>query len=306
MMVKLIRLTGLALLFGVAATGCNDDPAVSVDTAPDSAQVVAVNSPLMYFAQRLAGEALEAKLLAPADIDPASWYPGVEDVLALQQAGLIFLNGAGYESWLDKVSISAGKLVNTSERFRDRWIQVEDQVTHSHGPQGEHAHGDFAFTTWMDMSMAREQAEAVAEALTTFRPSLAEEIEDNLVSLLADLAALDAGYREAAAALADRKRVYSHPVYQYFERRYDLHGTSLHWEPDAMPEQAEWDALAALANGDRILLVWEGEPAAEIEVQLRDLGIEWVVVEPGANRKDRDWLQVQRDNLDRLGGLAAQ
>jgi zinc transport system substrate-binding protein len=305
-MLRLIRITGLALLFGLAATGCNDDPAVSVDTAPDSAQVVAVNSPLLYFAQRLAGEALEAKLLAPADIDPATWNPGVEDVLALQQAGLIFLNGAGYESWLDKVSISAGKLVNTSERVKDRWIRVENQVTHSHGPQGEHAHGDFAFTTWMDMSIARAQAEAVAEALATFRPPLAGRIEKNLESLRADLAALDAGYREVAAALANRKRIYSHPVYQYFERRYDLHGTSLHWEPDTMPEQSEWKALAALADGERTLFVWEGEPAAEIAAHMSDLGIEWVVVEPGANRKDRDWLQVQQDNLESLGGLAAQ
>jgi zinc transport system substrate-binding protein len=305
-MLRLIRITGLALLFGLAATGCNDDPAVSADTAPDSAQVVAVNSPLLYFAQRLAGEALEAKLLAPADIDPATWNPGVEDVLALQQAGLIFLNGAGYESWLDKVSISAGKLVNTSERVKDRWIRVENQVTHSHGPQGEHAHGDFAFTTWMDMSIARAQAEAVAEALATFRPPLAGRIEKNLESLRADLAALDAGYREVAAALANRKRIYSHPVYQYFERRYDLHGTSLHWEPDTMPEQSEWKALAALADGERTLFVWEGEPAAEIAAHMSDLGIEWVVVEPGANRKDRDWLQVQQDNLESLGGLAAQ
>jgi hypothetical protein len=64
--------------------------------------------------------------------------------------------------------------------------------------------------------------------------------------------------------------------------------------------------LAALADGERTLFVWEGEPAAEITARMSDLGIEWVVVEPGANRKDRDWLQVQQDNLESLGGLAAQ
>ena len=102
----------------------------------------------------------------------------------LQAADLVLLNGAGYEGWLDKVSISAGKLVDTSAAFRDRWIRVEDQVTHTHGPQGEHAHGDFAFTTWMDLSLARLQAEAVATALADLSPSHGNQIQAELVLLL--------------------------------------------------------------------------------------------------------------------------
>ncbi len=305
-MEKLNRLIGLTFIAAVFAAGCSDEPAAPVEETSEVARVIAMNHPLLYFARRLSGGAMEAKLLAPLGTDPALWAPEVADVLMLQAADLVLLNGAGYEGWLDKVSISAGKLVDTSAGFRDRWIRVEDQVTHSHGPQGEHAHGDFAFTTWMDMSLARAQAEAVARALADLSPSLAGKIDSELTSLLADLDALDAGYREAAASLGDRKPVYSHPVYQYFERRYDLYGSSLHWEPDVMPSEAEWDGLVALAGSDSILFVWEGEPVAEITTRMSALGIDSVVVEPGANRDARDWLRVQQENLDRLAGLAGE
>ena len=73
-----------------------------------------------------------------------------------------------------------------------------------------------------------------------------------------------------------------------------------------MPAEAEWDALATLAGSDSILFIWEGEPVAEIEARMGALGIDSVVVEPGANRDARDWLQVQQENLNRLAGLAGK
>ena len=89
---------------------------------------------------------------------------------SLLGASLVLLNGAGYSGWLDKVSLKSDSLVPTSEALRDNWIALEDQVTHSHGPGGEHAHAGYAFTTWMDMSLARVQAESVAAALVSRWP----------------------------------------------------------------------------------------------------------------------------------------
>ena len=119
-MEKLDRLIGLTFIAAVFAAGCSDEPAAPVEETSEVAQVIAMNHPLLYFARRLSGGAMEVKLLAPLGTDPAQWTPEVADVLTLQAADLILLNGAGYEGWLDKVSISAGKLVDTSAAFRDR------------------------------------------------------------------------------------------------------------------------------------------------------------------------------------------
>jgi hypothetical protein len=79
--------------------------------------VYVVNYPLKYFAKRIGGEHIEVVFPAPADVDPAYWNPDVDTISAYQQADLIFLNGAGYAKWVDKVSLPRSKLVNTSKKL---------------------------------------------------------------------------------------------------------------------------------------------------------------------------------------------
>ncbi len=95
---------------------------------------------------------------APADVDPAYWNPDVGTISAYQQSDLIFLNGAGYAKWVDKVSLPGSKLVNTSKKFKDQYISTEDAVTHSHGPKSGHANENVAFTTWIDFELASRHA----------------------------------------------------------------------------------------------------------------------------------------------------
>jgi zinc transport system substrate-binding protein len=298
-----MRTINISLLLGIALlmqlTGCGREQAQQQAIAETAPYIVAVNNPLLYFARRLIGDDIELRLLAPADIDPATWQPAVAEVLQLQGAQLVLLNGAGYSSWLDKIAISADKLVVTGEVVKDKWIELNDTLTHSHGPAGEHAHGGYAFTTWMDMSLARAQAEAVAAALQQRWPGRSEAIAANLTTLSADIDSLDEGYRQQAQRLADRQLIYSHPVYQYFQRRYRLPGFSLHWEPGVMPTEQQWEALQQQLT-DPALFIWEGEPAALIRDRMASLGLEFVVLDPAANISDTDWLAVQRENIARL------
>ncbi|MEH6583932.1 MAG: metal ABC transporter substrate-binding protein [Halioglobus sp.] len=291
-------LSFIMLLLTVIA--CGDQQAPTAQQQAERSQfIVAANTPLQYFAQRLLDGEIEVRMLAPEKTDPAQWLPSVGDVLQLQQAQLILLNGAGYSNWLSKVSISDSILVNTSSTVRERWIELEGQVSHSHGPTGEHAHGSYAYTTWMDMSLAQIQAKAIASALQERWPEKIEGIDRNLAALLADLNELDQGFMTAATRLRGRQLVYSHPVYQYFERRYRLPGVSLHWEPDHMPSEEHWTELQGLNSGD-ILFIWEAKPAAEIADRMRKLDIEFVVFAPAANQREKDWMSVQKENHARL------
>ncbi len=296
------RLTILLALLIVWLTACSEKSVPIAPPATGKPYVVAVNSPLQYFARRLAGEGVEVRLPAPAGSDPAQWEPAVEDVLELQGAELVLLNGAGYSRWLDKITLGSDKLVVTSEPARTQWIQLEGQVTHSHGPEGEHAHGGYAFTTWMDMSLARVQAEAVAAALVERWPEKQEQVSGNLAALVADIDALDEGYREQAARLAGRQIIYSHPVYQYFERRYGLPGEALHWEPDVMPSEQQWQELEQLSR-EGGLFVWEAEPIVAITERMVAMGLISVVVDPASNCEDGKWLEVQQENLNQLSSV---
>jgi zinc transport system substrate-binding protein len=282
-----------------ALTGCDQGQQSEHQETVRVSYIVAVNNPLYYFANRLIGGEVEVRLPVPADVDPAQWQPSLDDLQQLQGAVLVLLNGAGYSPWLDKVSLATSRLIVSSEAAREQWIRLEGQVTHSHGPEGGHAHGGYAFTTWMDMSLAQEQAEAVAIALSARWPERATAVASRLEGLFDDLEALDRGYQETAKVLAGRQLIYSHPVYQYFERRYQLPGHSLHWEPGAMPLEDQWQELENLRTDDA-LFIWEAEPTRTIADRMIALGLPFVVINPAANRSKKDWLAMQRENQSRL------
>jgi len=155
----------------------------------DKPTVAVVNYPLKYFAERIGGDGVKVVFPIPPDVDPAFWLPEPNGVLAFQAADLILLNGATYSKWLNKVSLPRRKLVNTSQSFKEQYIEVKDLTTHRHGPQGAHAHAGMAFTTWIDFQQAIQQAEAVHAALERLVPEQKKQFEANFSRLKDDLLA---------------------------------------------------------------------------------------------------------------------
>jgi zinc transport system substrate-binding protein len=264
--------------------------------------VYVVNYPLEYFAKRIGRDRVTVTFPAPAGEDPAFWSPDAEAVLAYQGADLILLSGAGYAKWVEVATLPRSKLVNTSAAFEDRLIRVESDLTHSHGPEGEHSHGETAFTVWLDLGLAVEQARAITEALAAARPEHAAVFEEGFSSLERDLLAVDAELAELAAEGRDRAVLGSHPVYQYLARRHELDLASVHFEPDEFPDEAAWSGLEALLNEHHAgWMLWEGEPLAEIASRLQDAGVESAVFDPCGNRpSEGDFLTVMRSNVDNL------
>jgi zinc transport system substrate-binding protein len=264
--------------------------------------VYVVNYPLEYFAKRIGRDRVTVTFPAPAGEDPAFWSPDAEAVLAYQGADLILLSGAGYAKWVEVATLPRSKLVNTSAAFEDRLIRVESDLTHSHGPEGEHSHGETAFTVWLDLGRAVEQARAITEALAAARPEHAAVFEEGFSSLERDLLAVDAELAELAAEGRDRAVLGSHPVYQYLARRHELDLASVHFEPDEFPDEAAWSGLEALLNEHHAgWMLWEGEPLAEIASRLQDAGVESAVFDPCGNRpSEGDFLTVMRSNVDNL------
>jgi zinc transport system substrate-binding protein len=295
----------IAVFLGLLLFGCSEQQN-SVDEHPSpEPYIVAVNGPLQYFALRLLSKEVDVRMLVPTGIDPGEWKPNLEAVLQLQRAELILLNGAGYSPWLSLVSVSESQLVKTNEIPAEQWIALEDQVSHSHGPGGEHAHPGYAYTTWMDMSLARIQVEAVAAALLKQWPKRQGTISAKLTELLADIDSLDAGYQEQSDRLAGFTIIYSHPVYQYFERRYGMSGRSLHWEPNVMPTAEQWQYLESIVD-ETTLFIWEAEPSQKISIRLSEMNVASAIVNPGANPVGRDWLTIQQENLANLKQVASK
>ena len=300
-MKKLIALA--ALLITVA--GCSDGKNEATGPASDGTERPVVYTtiyPLKYFVQRIAAPVVDVRFLVPGDEDPAYWSPNPEDVLAMQQADLIVLNGASYETWLKNVSLPPSRMVVTADGLRDRLIPLEEESTHSHGLEGEHEHSGTAFTTWLDPTLAAEQARAIKVALAARWPRHSGQFEAQLAGLTEQLTALDAETQEAVAGNPDLPVLFSHPVYQYLAHRYRLNARSVHWEPDRMPDEAAWQELLAI-HGDfpASWMIWEDTPLRQIRERLASIGIRSAVFDPCANTPPSgDFLSVMEKNLEAL------
>ncbi|MGD8866541.1 MAG: metal ABC transporter substrate-binding protein [Gemmatimonadales bacterium] len=264
--------------------------------------VYVVNYPLAYFAERIGGDLIRVEFPVPGDVDAAYWTPGAEDVVGYQSADLILLNGAGYAGWVGMASLPASKMVNTSQSFADRYIHIEGGMTHSHGLEGEHTHGETAFTTWLDPRLAVLQAEAIRRSLTGASPEAETAFTENFEFLKRDLLSIDDGVENALAGVQAEPLLSSHPVYQYFARRYGLNLESVHFEPDEFPDDRAWSELRALLREHPARwMLWEGRPIPEITARLEELGVNSVVFDPCANVPEAgDYLSVMRANVRNL------
>jgi zinc transport system substrate-binding protein len=292
----------LALILAAAALAAALAPA---GAHADKPVVFTTNYPLYYFASRIAGDAAEVILPVPEDIDPAYWSPGPEDIAAMQKADLIMLNGAGYEKWIDKAALSEYRIVNTSESFRDRYIKVRGQTTHSHGPGGEHSHSGVAFTTWLDHQLALKQAEAIYAALLKKMPEQEKALTKNFDDLKKDLVWIDEAFESVVGAGKQGQPVIaSHPVYQYLTRRYNLNFGNVHWEPGDYPTEDQWkdlDSRMESYNYTAKWMIWEAQPLEKTAKKLEERGITSVVFSPAANRPaEGDYIDVMKANYATL------
>lgn len=290
-------------------TACGDAPTqqaplVTVTSSPVESEetvqltVYVTNYPLQYFAERIAQNTVTVKSLIPPDIDPAFWQPTAQDIAQMQTGDLIFINGATYEKWLNTVSLPEAKLINTSVSFQDHYLPDEEKTVHRHGPEGEHEHTGTAFTTWLDFQQAIAQADAIREALSQRRPDLAPQFQTNFDVLKQELTAIDQQLIEIMANQSQIPFIASHPVYQYFANAYGLNLKSLHWEPDEVPTEIQWQELQQLLQSHPAKwMIWEDQPNPETVAKLKTVNINILVFRPLGNRSgSEDFMSSMNKN----------
>ena len=300
----------LSLMLAIALVACGsggpEDIQADAEEATNNLVIYTVNYPLAFFAERIGNDLVKVHFPAPGDEDPAFWSPDADTIAAYQAADLILLNGAGYAKWVARAALPSSRVVNTSEAISDRLLPLEGTVTHSHGPEGDHEHGGYAFTTWLDPALAIQQAQAIEAAISLLRPEHEAEIHQRMELLKEGLFDIEGRCAAAAETLGDEPLLFSHPVYQYLINRYGLNAVEVHWEPDEAPDGNAWGQLEELLETHPAKwMLWEGEPLEETVAGLAEIGVESVVFNPCGNRPEQgDYLTVMAANAVALEDLA--
>ena len=264
--------------------------------------VCTVNYPLYYFAERMGGDLIQLEFPAPANVDPAYWVPDDEALSTYQNADLILANGAGYAKWMHNVSLPSSRIFNTSSMVADSYIEVAQGASHSHGPEGDHVHMGFAFTTWLDFEIALSQAGAVKVALVNTLPGKRDVFEENYRLLESELLDLHKTLSALARETEGQYFMGSHPVYQYLSKAYGLNIHSVHFEPGELPSEDQWlEFDQVLADHSSRIMLWEDEPLPEIKEILAEKGIQTLVFNPCGNRPaEGDFMEQMKKNVHRL------
>jgi len=127
-------------------------------------------------------------------------------------------------------------------------------------------------------------------------------LRNNLSALQSRLSDLDRELADTFAALGNQPILFSHPVYQYLQRRYGLNGVSLHWEPDTEPGTRAWIELQKiLLEHPAVIMLWEAEPLSSTAARLSELGVQSIVFQTASNHPGQgDYFDVLTGNAKRL------
>jgi zinc/manganese transport system substrate-binding protein len=194
---------------------------------------VASFSILGDFVKNVGGDRVEVAMLVGSDADAHVYSPAPADARKVADAKVVFVNGLGYEGWMNRLVKAAG--ANAPVEIATRGIkerQSESGRGHGHGGADPHA--------WQSVANAKVYVANIRDALAAVDPQGKTVYEANAAAYLAQLDDLDREVRAVVAAIpAERRKIIStHDAFGYFQQAYGLdfiapQGVSTEAEPSA-------------------------------------------------------------------------
>ena len=141
------------------------------------------------------------------------------DMVTLEGADALVINGGGMEQFMDKVIAQRPELpvINASDGIE--MLCGEDD--HDHDGH-DHDHGVFNAHVWLDPALAMRQVQNIADGLAAVDSENAEAYQRNAAAYKARLQALHAELSAQLAPLAGSAIVTFHEAFTYFADAYGL------------------------------------------------------------------------------------
>ena len=198
----------LASIFGLPA---------SADAA-DKIKAVASFSILGDMVKQVGGDRIELATLVGPDGDAHVFEPTPSDAKTLAGAQILFMNGLGFEGWMERLEKSSGfkgKVVVASEGVKPRTMTEEEdgkaeEITDPHA--------------WQSLANGKLYIANIRDGLIAVDPDGKAIYEANAAKYLDEIGAEDEAVKAALAKLPEdrRKIITSHDAFGYFGAAYGL------------------------------------------------------------------------------------
>ena len=199
------------------------------------------------------------------------------DMRMIHAADVVVINGAGMESFTDKILTDQQKPVIVASEGIDLICDDDEDEDHDHDhDHDDHDHSDENAHVWMSPKQAIKQVENIAEGLIEQDPAHADAYRKNADAYIERLNKLDKQVEELLSSVQGAKIVTSHPAFEYLARDYGIEiVASLGQEPGEMPRTRDMARLVDdVRDMDiRALFVEKAYSERAAEVLARETGI---------------------------------
>lgn len=232
------------------------------------------------------------------------------DMVTLEGADALVINGGGMEQFMDKVMTLREDLpvIDASEGIEMLpSVSEHDHDEHDHDHEGEvmNAH------IWLDPSLAMVQVRNIAEGLANADPEHAEAYRSNAEAYILKLEQLKADIAEQLAPYAGREIITFHEAFTYFADAFGLHVAGvIATEPGEEPSTRDIADTCDLVNtlGIRTLFVEPQYPQKAAQTIARETGASIYTLDPcvSGDGSMESYENIMRENARVLTEAFAQ
>ncbi|MDT9545786.1 MAG: zinc ABC transporter substrate-binding protein [Chlorobium sp.] len=265
-MMKRVTIVLLLLLLAVIPSSC---------TSPSESgrmRVVVSIQPLAWFAERIAGDLAEVRVMVPPGGNPHTYEPLPRQMRMLAETAFFVKAGSGVEfeiDWMERFMT-----LNPSLTVYDaaRGVALLPMAA-GHG----HQHGSSVFRYdphyWLAPRNGMLIADTIAGAFSKEDPQNSALYRENARRLKEELEELDAFIRGRLQGLGNRSFLVFHPAWGYFAHAYGLHQIAAEEEGKSLtPRQMERVILQAREAGITVVFVSPQFSTAQAETIARGIG----------------------------------
>jgi zinc/manganese transport system substrate-binding protein len=220
----------------LAATALAALFAASPARAQQRLNVIASFSILGDFVKNVGGDRVEVRTLVGPNGNAHVYAPSPADAKKVADAKLVFVNGLGFEGWLERLVKASGTKAPIVVATKDIKPRERAGGDHDH----DHDHGRADPHAWQSVANAKIYVANIRDALIAADPAGKDTYVANAAAYLAKLDALEREVRDVIAKVpADRRRVItSHNAFGYFQDAYGVNFTA----PQGVSTEAEASA----------------------------------------------------------------
>ena len=218
--------------------------------------------PIYIFTKNVIGErkGVELNSLLTDNAGPHDYQMRPSDMRKVADADLIIINGAGLESFAEKILADGREKDIVFETVKGlpllHAFDQEEGDEHSHEDHHDHG-GEFNPHTWVSPGLAAMQVQNIIEILAHADPEGAPQYRRNGAAYVKKLKAVEKEMKDGLKNLASRKIITVHSAFDYLARDLDLDlaGVVYH-TPGEEPSASQLAGLSRLIQKEGIKAIF--------------------------------------------------